>query len=227
MTRRSFLIASVVAAAGVAGRRSSPAHAAEPISLPPLPYATDALEPFISSRTVEFHYGKHQRGYVDTCNRVLEGSDLAGAPLEKVVVASANDPKQTRLFNAAAQAWNHDFYWKCMRPSGGGAPPGVLTEQLQKSFGSADAFRAAFLESATTLFGSGWTWLVFNGDRVEIVNTADAGTPITGNRHPLLTIDVWEHAYYLDYQNRRADYVNAWLDHLVNWDFAAANLGRA
>jgi len=227
MTRRTFVIAGVVAAAGVVGRRLRRAHAAEPISLPPLPYKADALEPFISSRTVELHYGKHQRGYVDACNRLLEGTDLAGAPLGKVVVASANDPKRTRLFNAAAQAWNHDFYWKSMRTAGGGGPQGELAERLRRSFGGADAFRAAFLESATTLFGSGWTWLVLNGDRVEIVNTADADTPITGKGRPLLTVDVWEHAYYLDYQNRRADYVNAWLDHLVNWDFATANLRGA
>jgi len=204
--------------------RADAEEAAGAISLPALPYAADALEPYISRRTVEFHHGKHQRGYVDTCNRLLANGPLAGAPLEKVVVTSANDPARSPLFNAAAQAWNHDFYWKSMRPAGGGLPSGALAEALRGSFGKLDGFRTAFEQAAMGVFGSGWTWLVRNGDRIEVVNTANAATPITGGARPLLVIDVWEHAYYLDYQNRRAEYVAAWLDHLVDWNFAAANL---
>jgi Fe-Mn family superoxide dismutase len=228
VTRRQVLAGTAaIVAAGVLPRGGNRAHGASGIALPPLPYPENALDPYVSSRTVGFHHGVHQKGYIDTCNRLVAGTDLAGEPLEKIVMATAPDPERLALFNAAAQAWNHDFYFKSMRPKGGGAPSGLVAERIAGRFGDYAGFRKAFAEAAVTLFGSGWTWLVADGGQLGIVATGNAGTPITGAATPLLTLDVWEHAYYLDYQNRRAEYVEAWLDHLVNWDFAATNLERA
>jgi len=193
--------------------------AAMAITLPALPYADDALDPHITAHTISFHYGKHHAAYVNNLNGLIDGTDLADASLEEIIDAA--DPGG--LYNNAAQVWNHTFYWESMSPNGGGAPSGDLAAAIDSSFGSYDAFREQFTADAVGNFGSGWTWLVKEGDGVAIVKTDDADTPIKHGQTPLLTIDVWEHAYYLDYQNARPAYVAAFLDHLVNWDFAAAN----
>ena len=229
LTRREFVVrsAAVAVAVGLPLTVARPSGAAGLIELPPLPYAENALDPYISSNTLSFHYGKHHKAYVDTTNKLIEGTNLAGEPLEKIITAVARDPNRIALFNAAAQAWNHTFYWKSMRPKAGGVPSGALGSKIGAAFGGYDAFKKAFAEAATTQFGSGWVWLVSSGTELQILKTPNADTPITRGLTPLLTIDVWEHAYYLDYQNRRADYINAWLDHLVNWEFAAENLIKA
>jgi Fe-Mn family superoxide dismutase len=228
MTRREFVVGAAAGAAMVGAsmiwtRRA----AAAPIELPPLPYAENALEPTISARTMSFHYGKHHRGYVDTTNKLIANTTLADLPLEKLVMAVSRDPNQVKTFNNAAQVFNHDCYWKSMRPKGGGKPTGKILDRINGAFGDYDQFRAQFVEAATSQFGSGWAWLAFAGDEMKVMKTSNADTPIVHGYAPLVTIDVWEHAYYLDYQNRRADYVNAWLDNLVNWDFANENLSKA
>lgn len=189
------------------------------ITLPPLPYADDALEPHISARTIGFHYGKHHAAYVNNLNGLIEGTDLADASLEEII----HEADAGGLFNNAAQIWNHTFYWQSMTPAGGGAPTGDLAAAIDRAFGSYGDFCERFAADAVGNFGSGWTWLVKNGDDVAIVKTDDADTPIKHGQTPLLTIDIWEHAYYLDYQNARPAYVAAFLDHLINWDFAATN----
>ncbi|HXP75246.1 MAG TPA: superoxide dismutase [Stellaceae bacterium] len=195
-------------------------------ALPKLPYEENALEPAISARTLSFHYGKHHAGYLKTLNKLVEGTDYRDEELEEVVRRSAKDAKAKALFHNAAQAWNHGFYWQSMAPRGGGEPEGKLKTALERDFGSTKEFRAAFSKAAVGQFGSGWAWLVADeGGKLNILATADADTPIAHAQKPLLTIDVWEHAYYLDYQNRRPDYVTAWLDKLVNWRFAEKNLG--
>ena len=194
-------------------------------ALPQLPYAENALEPTISARTLSFHYDKHHAGYVKTLNTLVEGTDYRGKKLEEVVCRSAVDAKAEAIFHNAAQAWNHGFYWMSMAPRGGGEPKGKLKTALVRDFGGTREFCAAFSKAADGLFGSGWAWLVADkGGKLGILVTADADTPIVHGQRPLLTIDVWEHAYYLDYQNRRPDYVTAWLDKLVNWRFAESNL---
>ncbi len=187
--------------------------------LPPLPYADDALAPHISSDTLALHHGKHHAGYVDNLNRLVEGTDHEGRSLEDVILAADG-----ALLNNAGQTWNHTFYWSSMRPGGGGDPTGDIATAIAESFGGAEQFRKEFTEAATGQFGSGWAWLVADGDRLEIMSTANADLPMRHGRTALLTLDVWEHAYYLDHQNRRAEYVEAFLQHLINWDFAAANL---
>jgi len=194
-----------------------------PITLPELPYADDALDPHITAHTISFHHGKHHAAYVNNLNGLIDGTDLADASLEEIIAAA--DPGG--LYNNAAQVWNHTFYWNSMSPDGGGAPTGDLAAAIDRSFGSYDAFREQFTADAVGNFGSGWTWLVADGDNVAIAKTDDADTPIKHGQVPLLTIDVWEHAYYLDYQNARPAYVAAFLDHLVNWEFAAANFAAA
>lgn len=190
-----------------------------------LPYSQNALEPYISARTMSFHYGKHHQAYVDNLNKLITGTPWAdGRPLETVVAESAAKPDHAAIFNNAAQVWNHTFFWKCMKPGGGGAPSGRLMAMIEKSFGGFDKFKAAFLAAAVSQFGSGWAWLIQDGDALKIVKTSNADTPIAHSQTPLLTCDVWEHAYYLDFQNRRADFVQAFLDHLANWDFAASQL---
>ncbi len=189
------------------------------ITLPALPYADDALDPHITAHTISFHYGKHHAAYVNNLNGLIDGTELADASLEEIIDSAGPGG----LYNNAAQVWNHTFYWESMSPNGGGAPSGDLAAAIDSSFGSYDAFREQFTADAVGNFGSGWTWLVKEGDGVAIVKTDDADTPIKHGQTPLLTIDVWEHAYYLDYQNARPAYVAAFLDHLVNWDFAAAN----
>ncbi|NTW15981.1 MAG: superoxide dismutase [Syntrophaceae bacterium] len=194
-----------------------------PHVLPPLPYADNALEPVISASTIGFHYGKHHRGYVDNLNKLTAGTEFAVLPLEKIITRTADKADKTAIFNNAAQTWNHTFYWKSMRLKGGGEPPAALKQKITASFGSVEACKKELSTAAMAQFGSGWVWLVLDGDKLKVVKTANADVPLT--MKPLLTIDVWEHAYYLDYQNRRADYVNAVLDKLINWDFAAKNLG--
>jgi superoxide dismutase, Fe-Mn family len=225
LDRRSFLIATVAAAATLAAPRVL--RAAQPFELPALPYADNALDPVISARTMGFHYGKHHRAYVDNLNKALaDAPDLAGLKLEELIKTSAGNPDRTAIFNNAAQAWNHTFYWHSMRPGGGGQPSGALKDKIDADLGGFDKFREAFAKAATTQFGSGWAWLVQQADgKLAVTKTDNAMNPLVAGSKPLFTIDVWEHAYYLDYQNRRAGYVQAWLDKLANWDFAAGNLG--
>jgi len=200
---------------------------AAPHTLPPLPYAENALDPVISAKTVGLHYGKHHKGYVETLNKLIAGTDLAGLSLPKIIARTAAKPRQMAIFDNAAQAWNHTFYWNSLRPKGGGEPPAELRQAIESSFGSVDACRKELATAATSQFGSGWAWLVMKGDALKVIKTSNADTPLTMGMKPLLAIDVWEHAYYLDYQNRRPDFVEAFLDHLVNWDFVAKNLAKA
>jgi len=192
--------------------------------LPPLPYADNALAPVISANTISFHYGKHHKGYIDNLNKLVIGTEFAGMPLEKIIIATAGKADKTAIFNNSAQAWNHAFYWNSLTPNGGGQPPAALKQKIEASFGSVDACKKELAAAATTQFGSGWAWLVLDGDKLKVIKTGNADSPLTKGMKPLLTIDVWEHAYYLDYQNRRVDYVNAVLDKLINWSFAAGNI---
>ncbi|HEX7035446.1 MAG TPA: superoxide dismutase [Pseudomonadales bacterium] len=194
--------------------------------LPKLPYEETALDPVISANTLRFHHGKHHKAYVDNLNKLIEGNEkLQSLSLEELIRETVNDPDRRGIFNNAAQTWNHTFYWNSMRKGGGGAPTGALKDRIEKDFGSVDEMKQALKQAATTQFGSGWAWLIVDGGKLAVVNTPNAMTPIAEGKKPLITIDVWEHAYYLDYQNRRPDYVDAWLDKLVNWEFAAQNLG--
>ena len=224
--RRSFLIASAGTVAWLAmGIPFRAAHAAPAHLLPPLPYADNALEPVITARTIGFHYGKHHKGYVDNLNRLAAGTEYADLSLEKIIAGSAGRAEKSAIFNNAAQIWNHTFYWKSMRPKGGGEPPAALKRKMEASFGSVEACKKELADAAVSQFGSGWGWLVLDGDKLRVVKTANADLPRTAGMKPLLTVDVWEHAYYLDYQNRRADYVQAVLDKLINWEFALQNAG--
>ncbi len=192
--------------------------------LAPLPYADNALEPVISAHTLSFHYGKHHKAYVDNLNKLVADTVFAGQSLEKIIATTAGQADKAGIFNNAAQVWNHMFYWHSLSPTGGGEPPAALKQKIEASFGNVDACKKEFANAAVTQFGSGWAWLVQEGDKLAIAKTSNADSPLTKNIRPLLTIDVWEHAYYLDYQNRRPDYVNTILDKLINWEFAAANL---
>ncbi|MFC4351195.1 superoxide dismutase [Fodinicurvata halophila] len=195
--------------------------------LPNLPYAQDALEPYYSERTLSFHHGKHHQAYVTKTNELVSGTELEGKSIEDVVKA-AKSSNNKMLFNQSAQVWNHTFFWHCMKPGGGGKPNGDVAAKIEEAFGSPEKFVEDYKASAAGNFGSGWTWLVLEGGKVRIVNTDDADTPLVyDGQTPLLTIDVWEHAYYLDYQNRRPDFVQAFFDHLVNWDFVNENLSKA
>jgi Fe-Mn family superoxide dismutase len=190
-------------------------------TLPPLPWAKDALAPHISGETIDFHYGKHHQAYLDNLNKLLEGKPEAGKTLEEVIAGVNDGP----VFNNAAQVWNHTFYWSSMKPNGGGQPTGDLLAAINRDFGSVDSLLQQLGEAAKTQFGSGWAWLVEEGGKLKVTKTPNAENPLVHNQTPLLTIDVWEHAYYLDYQNRRPDHVQAWLDKLANWSFAEQNLG--
>ena len=201
------------------------AVASPSITLPALPYPQNALDPVISANTLGFHYGKHHKAYVDTLNKLIAGSEFADMPLEEIVKATSGKSDHAAIFNNAAQDWNHTFYWRSLKPKGGGEPPTALKRLLESSFGSVEACKKELATAAVGQFGSGWAWLVQDGAKLKVVKTGNAETPLTGTSKPLLTIDVWEHAYYLDYQNRRVDYVNAVLEKLVNWEFAAENLG--
>lgn len=197
--------------------------------LPPLPYAEEALEPHISARTLSFHHGKHHKAYVDKTNELIKGTDLAKLSLVELIREAAKDGDKQLLFNNAAQIWNHDFYWHSMSPKGGGAPEGPLAQQIERDFGSFEKFKETFKAKAAGQFGSGYCWLVLGPDgKLAITTTANADTPVADTKQvPLLTTDVWEHSYYLDYQNKRPAYLDAFLDHLVNWAFAEANLAAA
>ncbi len=192
------------------------------ISLPDLPYAKSALAPHISEETFDYHYGKHHKAYVDKTNELIAGGKLEKASLEDIVRES--EGQNQPLFNNSAQVWNHTFYWNSMSPKGGGKPKGDIASMIDKSFGSQEAFAKAFAEAGATQFGSGWAWLVKAGDKLEVRKTPNAETPLTKDVTPLLTMDVWEHAYYIDYRNQRPKYISTFLEHLVNWDFANANL---
>jgi Fe-Mn family superoxide dismutase len=196
-----------------------------PIALPALPYEENALQPVISATTVGFHHGKHHKTYVDTLNKLIAGTQYADMPLEEIVKSTARQSDRADIFHNAAQAWNHAFYWRCLRPQGGGEPPATLKRLMDSSFGGVEVCKKELSKAAVAEFGSGWAWLVQDGAKLKIVKTGNADTPITERLKPLLTIDVWEHAYYLDYQNRRVDHVNAVIDKLANWEFAAGNLG--
>ncbi|MBL8863211.1 MAG: superoxide dismutase [Planctomycetes bacterium] len=200
------------------------AAATGPFVLPPLPWKDDALAPHVSAQTISFHYGKHHKAYVDNLNNLAKGKPFEKLSLEEVVKATAKDPAAQGVFNNAAQVWNHTFFWHSLRPNGGGAPTGKLLERITADFGSLEAFKTQFADAAKTQFGSGWAWLVLDAGKLKVVKTPNAETPLTGAAKPLITCDVWEHAYYLDYQNRRPDYVTTFLDKLVNWEFAAQNL---
>jgi Fe-Mn family superoxide dismutase len=190
-----------------------------PFSLPPLPWPKDALAPAISAETLEFHHGKHHQAYVTNLNKLLEGKPEANQPLETVILSS-----QGPVFNNAAQVWNHTFYWSSMKPGGGGKPTGALLEMVNRDFGSTDNLLQQLGEAARTQFGSGWAWLVQENGKLKVTQTANADLPMKHGQNALLTVDVWEHAYYIDYRNARPNYVDAFLKSLVNWDFAAKNL---
>ncbi|MEQ8697078.1 MAG: superoxide dismutase [Bauldia litoralis] len=195
--------------------------------LPDLPYAHNALDPHISERTLEFHHDKHHATYVKNLNGLVENTPLANESLEGVIKAVAGDASKAGVFNNAAQVWNHTFYWHSMKPGGGGTPSGDLAAKIDADFGGFDKFAEEFKTAGATQFGSGWAWLVLDGGKLKVTKTANADLPLAHGQTALLTVDVWEHAYYLDYQNRRPDYLSTFLDSLANWDFAAENLSKA
>ena len=195
------------------------------ITLPELPYPKDALAPVISANTLEFHHGKHHKAYVDNLAKLIAGTDLADADLESIIKKSSADPAKAGIFNNAAQVLNHSFYWKCLKGGGGGAPTGAIAAKITAEFGTYEKFAEELKNAGVTQFGSGWAWLVLEKGALKITKTANADTPMVHGQKPLLTIDVWEHAYYLDYQNRRPDYLTAVIGKLINWDFVNANLG--
>jgi Fe-Mn family superoxide dismutase len=195
--------------------------------LPTLPYEYTALEPYVSKGTLEFHHDKHHAAYVTKYNAAIEGTEFASQPIEAVIKATAGDAAKSGIFNNGAQAWNHTFYWNSMKPQGGGMPTGEIAKKIDADFGSYDKFVEAFKTAGATQFGSGWAWLVLDGGTLKVTKTLNADNPLTSNQTPLLTMDVWEHAYYLDYQNKRPDYISAFLSHLVNWEFVNKNLAAA
>ncbi len=196
-----------------------------PHTLPPLPYTEDALDPVISARTLGIHYGKHHKTYVDNLNKLITDTELTGLSLQEIMSTTVGQANKAGIFNNAAQIWNHTFYWNSLSQNGGGEPPLILKQKIESSFGNLDSCKKELSTAAMTQFGSGWAWLVMNGDKLEVTKTANAESPLSKGIKPLLVIDVWEHAYYLDYQNRRADYVNAVIEKLINWGFAEDNLG--
>jgi superoxide dismutase, Fe-Mn family len=198
--------------------------AADPFKLPALPYSDDALDPHISAKTIGFHYGKHHNAYVTNLNNLVKGTDLAQMTLEQVIMKVAKDDTKKPVFNNAAQVWNHTFYWNSMRPKGGGQPKRRLAGMIDDSFGSLEGFKEQFKKAATAQFGSGWAWLVADGNKLSITTTGNADLPMAHGQRALLTCDVWEHAYYLDFQNRRPDYLTAFCNDLINWEFAEKNL---
>ncbi len=196
--------------------------------LPDLPYSRDGLAPHISENTIDYHYGKHHQAYVTNLNNLIDGTDMESASLEEIIRATTGDPSKAAIFNNAAQVWNHTFYWHSMKPGGGGKPHGRIADLIDRDFGSYDAFREEFTTAGATQFGSGWAWLVISDDKLEVLKTPNAETPVSDtDSTPLMTMDVWEHAYYLDFQNARPAYMNDFLDSLVNWDFVNQNLADA
>jgi len=198
-----------------------------PFKLPPLPWPENALEPYITPNTLSFHYGKHHKAYVDKLNELLAGKPLADQPLEQIIKATAADADKKAVFNNAGQIWNHTFYWNSLRAKGGSNPIGTLASKIESSFGNLDELKKQLVDAGLTQFGSGWAWLVSDKGTLKVLKTPNAESPLTTGMTPLLTIDVWEHAYYLDYQNRRADYLKAVVDKIINWEFAAQNLAKA
>jgi len=194
------------------------------ISFPELPFSLDALEPYISRQTLAYHYGKHHNAYVLNANRLIGGTEFENLDLEEIIRVTAGDPGKAGIFNNCAQAWNHAFYWQCIQPGGGGVPVGPIADRIDRDLGGYAQFVEAFKSAGATQFGSGWAWLVLDGDKLRITKTANADTPIAHGMTPLLTVDVWEHAYYLDYQNRRPDYLDAFIEKLINWDFVNRQL---
>jgi Fe-Mn family superoxide dismutase len=195
--------------------------------LPPLPYPADALQPYMSAETFSYHHGKHHAAYVANLNKLIEGTELANKSLEEIMKTTFGDPDKVGIFNNAAQVWNHTFFWESMKPGGGGAPTGPIADKINADLGGYDKFVEAFKTAAATQFGSGWAWLVLDNGTLKVTKTPNAENPLVHGQIPLLTLDVWEHAYYLDYQNRRPDYITAYLEHLVNWDAANARLAAA
>jgi Fe-Mn family superoxide dismutase len=198
---------------------------AVPHILPVLPYSENSLEPVISAKTISFHYGKHHKTYMDNLNKLIAGTEYADLTLEKIITSTVGKPEKIAIFNNAAQVWNHTFYWNSLAPTGGGEPPAALKQKIETAFGSVEACKKELVSAAVAQFGSGWAWLVLDGEVLKVVKTANAEIPMTLGFTPLLTIDVWEHAYYLDYQNRRVDYATAVLEKLINWEFALQNAG--
>lgn len=195
--------------------------------LPALPYPMNALEPHTSAKTLDFHHGKHHQAYVTNLNNLVKDSPMASQSLEQLIKTSYKDDSKIGIFNNAAQVWNHTFFWNCMKPAGGGAPTGNVAAAIDRDLGGLAKFKDDFKAAAVGQFGSGWAWLVVDGGKLKITRTANAVNPLAEGQTALLTCDVWEHAYYLDFQNRRPDFVQAFLDHLVNWDFVAQNLAKA
>ena len=203
------------------------ANTSGPFQLPPLPWDPAALEPVVSARTIDFHYGKHHRAYVTKLNELVAGTRFADMPLEQVMKETAGSEQHKKIFNNAAQTWNHTFFWSCLAPKGGGQPTGDLAARIERAFGGYDGFKQKLADAAVNQFGSGWAWLVARGDTLEIVSTPNAENPMTKGATPLLTIDVWEHAYYVDYENRRPEFVAAVIDKLLNWEFAEKQMAQA
>ena len=195
-------------------------------TLPPLPYPENALAPVISANTLSFHYGKHHKAYLDNLNKLIAGTEYESATLEKIITDTAGKADKTPIFNNAAQTWNHTFYWNGLKPNGGGKPTGRIAQMIESDLGGYEQFKKDFAQAGVTQFGSGWAWLVAEGGKLKLVKTGNADNPLTKGQVPLLTLDVWEHAYYLDYQNRRPDHLSAAIDQLLNWDFANENLAR-
>jgi superoxide dismutase, Fe-Mn family len=195
-----------------------------PFELPPLPYDYAALEPYLSSETLRFHHDKHHKAYVDTLNKLIAGTEFESKRLEEIIRASSRKPEHQKVFNNAAQVWNHTVQWNCMAPGGGGAPPKEIAAQIERDFGGVDQFKKKFKQAAVDRFGSGYAWLVRDKGRLDVVSTANAEPPFIDDREVLLACDVWEHAYYLDFQNRRPDYVDTFLDHLVNWKYVGQRM---
>ena len=195
------------------------------ITLPQLPFSIGALEPHISARTLEFHHGKHHNAYVTNGNKLMAGTDWDNMDPEAIIRKAAIDQNAVGIFNNVAQAWNHSFYWNCIKPQGGGVPSGAIAGKITSDFGSYEKFLDEFKNAGATQFGSGWAWLVLDGRKLRVVKTPNAGNPLTLGMIPLLTVDVWEHAYYLDYQNRRPDYLSVFAEKLINWEFVNSQLG--
>ena len=198
-----------------------------PFELPPLPYPYEALDPYMSSRTLHLHHDKHHATYITNLNNLIDGTDLANASLEEIVVAAGRDPAKEGLLNNAGQTWNHNLFWRIMKKGGGGAPGGELARRIDDAFGSFEKFKEQFKTAAVTQFGSGWAWLAVDGEALKVVKTPNGTNPLVQGMKPILGIDVWEHAYYLDYENRRPEYVAAFLNHLVAWDEVEAELDKA
>ena len=192
--------------------------------LPSLPYANDALAPYMSAETLDFHHGKHHQTYVTNLNNLLKDNELQGASLEDIVVKSSKDTSMAGIFNNAGQHWNHILFWQCMKPNGGGSIPSELEARLNSDFGSVDQFKEAFIQAGTTQFGSGWAWLAIDNGKLVVTKSANASNPLVDGMKPILGCDVWEHSYYIDYRNKRPDYLKAFLDSLVNWEFIASQL---